>query len=102
MPFSSGADVKKKLPTFTTAPPEMLPENLIAFKIRMAQLDIDHARARSPGARHRIEDKMRELRKELRNLEVLEAQLDWAARAWWKGVMKHLDEVIGPAPKDAS
>lgn len=73
---------------------------VLDFKRRMAELDQDHARARSPAARMRIEEKMRELRAELTKFEKAEAALDVAARAWWKETMKQLEDVLGPDPNE--
>lgn len=79
---------------------DLRPVTVLDFRRRMADLDAQHARARSPSARIRIEEKMRELRAELVKFETAEKALDEASAAWWKETKKRLEEVLGPDPNE--
>lgn len=87
---------KKTLPTFTNAPLDLLPENVLAYGMRMEELDRAHTRATNPAQRIRIEGKMRELRQDLVKLKVAEVKLNVAAEAWWKEIEDKLREAFGP------
>lgn len=68
---------------------------ILNFKRRMEDLDQQHARARSPEQRMRVEIKMRELREELARMEQLKKKVDAAAEEWWAETKRRLKEVLG-------
>lgn len=83
------------LPTFTNAPLEALPPDIVALKLRLEELDRQHMLARSPGARRRIEAKMREARDEVEKIKRLERALDEASAAYFAALDEWLAAKCG-------
>ena len=72
---------------------------LKTFQERLSLLDDAHRRARGPRARHRIEAKMRELRKEIEQFKERSKVVDIRFARWWKGVEEAFDRLAGETEK---
>lgn len=80
----------------------MKPEDILMFDRRMNDLDVEHARARSPAQRKRVERKMRQLREDLVKLKVAEATVDLAYRRWLVDIEKRFAAILGPSEQKPS